>query len=87
MAGTPTTLKGAAGAFQLIVESAAGLATIECDLVLLACGPWTGQVAAQLGVPMRAAITGIKAHSVLLEPSGPVDDACLFMDWRGEITP
>jgi len=70
----------------MCVESAGGVMTeIECDAVLLSCGPWTSQVAKALGIKMEASIMGLKASSVLLEPGGDthtiVDDSCLFMDW------
>eukprot|EP00658_Telonema_sp_P-2_P066039 TRINITY_DN55155_c0_g1_i3.p1 TRINITY_DN55155_c0_g1~~TRINITY_DN55155_c0_g1_i3.p1 ORF type:complete len:356 (-),score=46.16 TRINITY_DN55155_c0_g1_i3:202-1269(-) len=54
------------------------------DGLLLACGPWTSQVAAALGVQMGAQVLGLKAHSVLMEPLRAVDDSCLFVDWGGD---
>jgi glycine/D-amino acid oxidase-like deaminating enzyme len=67
-----------------VVTAEGGTEEHTCDALLLAAGPWTSQVAQTLGMKMSAAIFGLKAHSVLLEPTSQVDDSCLFMQWEGD---
>ena len=87
--GTPSKLSGAAdGGFSLTVKGSGGTQggsqEVACDMLLLACGAWTSQVARGLGIPMRATVSGLKAYSILLESTRPVDARCLFIDWRGD---
>ena len=52
--------------------------TLEGDAVVLAMGPWTGRLAARLGLPM---IFGLKGYSVTLDaPDVPAH--ALFVDYR-----
>jgi glycine/D-amino acid oxidase-like deaminating enzyme len=88
--GTPTLLTTQKGREKTItVETAEGTVEHPCEALVLACGPWTSTVAQSLGVAMSTTVLGLKAYSILLEPkqpqlSKPVDDSCLFMDWRGD---
>jgi glycine/D-amino acid oxidase-like deaminating enzyme len=51
---------------------------VEADAVVLAMGPWTGRVAADLPLPR---IRGLKGHSVTLAAAG-VPAHALFVDYR-----
>lgn len=53
-------------------------ATIEADAVVLAMGPWTGQLAGRLPLP---AIGGLKGYSVTLA-AGDVPPDALFVEYR-----
>ncbi|KAK9808382.1 hypothetical protein WJX73_009281 [Symbiochloris irregularis] len=54
----------------------------ECDTIVIAMGPWTGQARAWLpGIP---SISGQKAHSIVVEPSSPIGANCLFMNHRNK---
>lgn len=88
LVGTPTALRAAepAGSRVLTVATGGGATNedVKCDALVLACGPWTSQVAKELGISMSAQVFGLKAYSVLFEPKSPVDDSCLFMNWQGD---
>jgi glycine/D-amino acid oxidase-like deaminating enzyme len=51
---------------------------LAADAVVLALGPWTGQVGAALGLPR---VRGLKGHSVTLAADG-VPPHAIFMDYR-----
>ena len=90
LVGTPTALRAgsAPGKRVLTVVAEGGKeAERELDALLLCAGPWTSSVAQTLGVPMRASVGGLKAHSILLRPTAgkvEVDDSCLFVNWQGD---
>lgn len=83
--GAPTSLRAPSSKdtpYYMTVESLDTVAEYACDALLLACGPWTSATAAQLDVSMKAMVTGLKAHSVLIQPTGVVGADCLFIDWQ-----
>lgn len=51
---------------------------INADAVLIAMGPWSGQAAAWLPVPL---IMGLKGHSITLRPEHAVPAQALFVDY------
>eukprot|EP00941_MAST-03F_sp_MAST-3F-sp1_P002603 g2603.t1 len=70
----------------IIVETKDSFQRISCTSLLLSAGPWTSQVAKQLGISLPFTTFGQKAYSVLLADSNSTSTSeatCLFLDWKG----
>lgn len=80
-----TPPKGNASPGQVTVTTKDGSEqTLSCTHLVLAAGPWTGQVAQQLLPKLTstniASITGSRAHSIILRTKEPLTAHALFTD-------
>ena len=53
---------------------------VDCDAVVLALGPWTNSVGAELGLP---SVSGLKGSSLVLRPAVAVPAQAYFVDYIG----
>ena len=63
------------------VKTSTGEETIDADTVILAAGPWTGSLATKMlgnKIGGKLAVTGSRAHSIVLKTKEPLTAHCLF---------
>jgi glycine/D-amino acid oxidase-like deaminating enzyme len=63
------------------IKTATGEESLEADTVILAAGPWTGNLATKLlgnKIGGKLAVSGSRAHSIVLKTKEPLSAHCLF---------
>jgi glycine/D-amino acid oxidase-like deaminating enzyme len=63
------------------VKTEKGQETVEADTVVLAAGPWTGDLATKMlgnKIGGKLGVTGSRAHSIVLKTKEPLTAHCLF---------
>ena len=87
--GIPKQLKRLSEKTTMVMEvdrADGEVENMKFDKLIIACGPWSSQVAATLGMSINECY-GEKCHSILLQDDAggnSLDPTCLFLDWRGQ---